>query len=231
MDVDDAHVHGHRDGDCGDHCRGRGRVLCKKVLWTAAAWYHPSAYVSDSLHWSGDFEFVFTSSYYHSLILSFSLVLLFCRGRKRTTSAKRYFGWRRRDSIRPLKSRMFSSVYPLVDFECFLASDCYYHSLILSFSLVVLFRRGRKSRARWPVGLGTCRIFGKRATGSAGSVAGLGTSSPCIYPVSFLFEFLVSFPPSFHLGRNPLLPAQVSFLFGASPAGGVHLRAGGVLLR
>ena len=130
--------------------------LRKKVFWTAVAWYHPSAYVSDSFHWSGDFEFVFISSYYyHSLILSFSLVILFCRGRKRRTSAKTYFGWRRRDSIRPLKSRMFSSVYPSVDFECFLASDCYYHSLILSFSLVVLFRRGRKPRACRPVGLGT----------------------------------------------------------------------------
>ena len=57
--------------------------LRKKVFWTAVAWYHPPAYVSDSFHWSGDFEFVFISSYYyHSLILSFSLVILFCRGRK-----------------------------------------------------------------------------------------------------------------------------------------------------
>ena len=111
---------------------------------------------SGGFHCSGDLEYVFTSSYYcHSLILSFSLVILFCRGRKRRTSAKRYFGWRRRDSIRPLKSRMFSLVYSSVDFEWFLASDCYYHSLILSFSLVVLFRRGRKPRARRPVGLGT----------------------------------------------------------------------------
>ena len=44
-----------------------------------------------------------------------------------------------------------------------------------------------------------------------GAYIRLGTPSPCIYPISFLFEFLVSFPPSFHLARNPIL-SRAGFL-------------------
>ena len=207
--------------------------LRKKVFWTAVAWYHPSAYVSDSFHWSGDFEFVFTSSYYyHSLILSFSLVILFCRGRKRRTSAKRYFGWRRRDSIRPLKSRMFSPEYTSVNFECFLLLIDY-HSLILSFSLVVLFRRDWKRR-----------IFAKKHFGwrrCAESSSSLRRDSRDRWPdlvrrplVFILFLFYLSFwchfLRLFTSDATLFFPAQVSCLFGVCPAGGVYLRAGGVLL-
>ena len=70
------------------------------------------------------------------------------------------------------------------------------------------------------------RVFVKLATGFAGSVAGFGTSSPCIYPVSFLFEFLVSFPPSFHLGRNPILP-RAGFLPSWCLPGWGRISAGG----
>ena len=37
--------------------------------------------------------------------------------------------------------------------------------------------------------------------------------------VSFLFDYLMPSPPSFRLGRNPILPPQVSF--GVRPDGGV----------
>ena len=47
--------------------------------------------------------------------------------------------------------------------------------------------------------------------------------------VSFLFDFLMTSPPSFRLGRNPILPPQVSF--GVRPGGGVHPRAGDALLQ
>ena len=47
--------------------------------------------------------------------------------------------------------------------------------------------------------------------------------------VSFLFDYLMPSPPSFRLGRNPILPPQVSF--GVRLDGGVHPRAGGALLK
>ena len=47
--------------------------------------------------------------------------------------------------------------------------------------------------------------------------------------VSFLFDFLMTSPPAFRLGRNPFLPPQVSF--GVRPHGGVDPRAGDALLQ
>ena len=48
---------------------------------------------------------------------------------------------------------------------------------------------------------------------------------------SFLFEFLIPFPSSFCLGRNPIFLWQISFIFSVRPAGGVHRQASGFLLR
>ena len=47
----------------------------------------------------------------------------------------------------------------------------------------------------------------------------------------FSIEPLTPFPPSFCLGRNPILPAQVSFLFSVRQARSMHPWAGGVLLQ
>ena len=64
----------------------------------------------------------------------------------------------------------------------------------------------------------------------AGVLAGLGTWSPCICRRFFLFEFLVSFPPSFHLGCNPILP-RPSFLSSLCLTGrGVHPGSGPTLV-
>ena len=112
------------------------------------------------------------------LFLSFSLVVLFRRGRKRITFAKKYFGWRRRDTIHPLKSRMLFPEYSLIDFECVLSFDvasayCY-HSLILSFSLVVLFCRGQGGRHV----RGVHRLVGSSGDGSGGKTPP-PSSAPC----------------------------------------------------
>ena len=81
-----------------------------------------------------------------------------------------------------------------------------------------LVGRGRASE-------GTCRIFGGRRRALADSPprdrwpGGLGTSSLLyIYPscntsLFPMFEFLIPFHPSFHLGRNPILPRTGFLLF------------------
>ena len=122
--------------------------------------------------------------YFLSLISSVSSEMVLCRGRKHRTSAKRYFGRRRRGTIRS------------GDFEFVFTSSYYYHSLILSFSLVILFCRGRKRR------ISSKRYFGWRRRDTIRPAAhhcglvGQGDSvrGPIMFILlSFQFEFLTPF--------------------------------------
>ena len=54
---------------------------------------------------------------------------------------------------------------------------------------------------------GSLRIFGEPAVRPHGIVGQTWYVFPLIYPsFVFIFEFLISFPPFFHPGRNPILP-------------------------
>ena len=92
-----------------------------------------------------------------------------------------------------------------------------------------VFLCARSGRAAAPV---LPRAISKAATEKRKVSNGPGDVVRCPFIFilfSFLFDFLMPFPPSFCLGRNPILPPQVSF--GVRPDGGVHPRAGSVLLQ
>ena len=121
--------------------------------------------------------------YFLSLILSLSSEVVLCRGRKRRTSAKRYFGQRWRGTIRPPTFLIRSTGREILNLFSFLLIII----ILLSYPFIWLF---------YFVGAGSRGLVGRWD-----SVRG-----PIIFILlSFQFEFLTPFPPSFRLGRNLIL--------------------------
>ena len=127
--------------------------------------------------------FVFISN-----LILFSVVVL-CRGRKRRTPGKRYFGWRRCGFIRPPTSRLRPRRFSWgILFECSFASNDCFSSCSYPFLWLFYF-----------VGDGSAEPLDK------GTLDGVRFPF-YLFKFLFLFAFLISFPRFLRNCCNPILP-------------------------